>query len=95
MFVYVYTARAKSPEAAQTVCRIFNHNLSLLQQPGFLRGDCAVRVEDPCQMIGLQYWGSREAMRFALGTETHRHMLEQMAPYLEGPPEATLYEVRG
>jgi len=94
MFVFTVFARAKSPEDARALCSIYGHLLTLRQEPGYLRTDCAINVDDSRHVVIVEYWGSIAALRGWLASEERRRAWDQASPHLEGPVQTGLFEIQ-
>lgn len=92
MYFATYTSRAKSPEDAEQICRLFRHSLNLRQEPGFTQAYCTVDVDDPRAVFVVELWGNLPSLRAWVDSAAHRQLLQQITPLIEGPVETILYE---
>jgi hypothetical protein len=93
VLIVVYTSRAKSPADAQTVCTLFSQEWALKLKPGYIRGNCAIKVDDPCAVIGVIYWGTGAAMDAVSATDEARRAEVTYLQYLVEPSAISVYEV--
>ena len=92
MMVVIAKVRARSPQAAQDMCRIMRHAFELYQAPGWLRGRCVASTSDSEQVVLIEEWGSRAAFE-AWWNSPARAMYDQAgAPLLVGPYQLEVYE---
>ena len=92
MIVLTLKARARSPEAARQICRIFSQSLTLHQEPGWLRGSCMMNVNDPAEVLILQEWGTRAALEAWRNSTSRGVVHDQSAPYIETEFVETEYQ---
>jgi quinol monooxygenase YgiN len=92
MYLVNVKVRARAPEDADHICRIFRHTLQLTQEPGYARGLCSVDVEDNCSVLIEEEWGSMAALRAWLNSASCQQLLQQITPLIEGPVEMSIYE---
>lgn len=87
MYVVTLRVRAKSPEAAQEICRRFSHLLQLHQEPAFAGGFCAISVADPCQVQIEERWGTRSALAHWRQSPQRQQAVSEMTRLAVAPPE--------
>jgi hypothetical protein len=61
---------------------------------GFIRGDCATKVDDPFQVVGIDYWVNRAAYAAFLAFEETHRLIAEAETHTVAPAEHALYEVR-
>jgi hypothetical protein len=93
VIIATYISRAKSPDDARTVCALLAQAYTLRLSLGLIRADCAIKVDDPCVVIGVLYWGSEAARDAVERLEERRTAGATYAPYLVAPAEVSVYEV--
>ena len=91
MYLFLYRVRAKSPDVAPDICRVFDHALSLFQEPGWLGGSCVVNLDDPCDVLIYEKWGSLAEMRAWLDSSARQQAHRDLEPYTDGPSRETTY----
>lgn len=92
MIVSILKARARSPEAAKQICRVFTQALALHQEPGWLRGYCMTNVNDPAEVFMLEEWGTQTALEAWRKSPSSSHLRDQSAPYIETELIETEYQ---
>lgn len=92
MIVSVLKTRAKSPEAAQEVCRLFYQSLGLHQEPGWLRGSCMTSLQDPREIFIHEHWSDLAAWESWQQSPADRFLRKEAEPYLETPWVIELYQ---
>lgn len=92
MIVSVLKAQAKSPEAAQQVCRLFYQSLELHYEPGWLRGSCMTDIKDRRDVFIHEHWSNLAAWEAWQNSPADRFLREEAAPFLDTPWETSLYE---
>jgi quinol monooxygenase YgiN len=94
VFIGIHTSRAKSPEDAEAVCALWAHAYIPKLTVGFIRGDCATKVDDPCQVVGVDYWSNRAAYAAFLAHEETQRLITEAETHMAARPEHAVYEVR-
>jgi heme-degrading monooxygenase HmoA len=92
MFVYFVRARAKSPEAVAEICRVFHHNLQLVQEPGWQGGACLADVNDPRGMLIYENWGTLAALKAWESSEARAFAYQQLLEQVEGQPQTMIFQ---
>lgn len=93
MFIVINTGRVKSPADAKTLCSPIAHAYRQKVKPGFIHDECAIKVDDPCMVIGVDYWGSMAACAAFYGLEETQRIIAESESYLVSPAERAVYEV--
>src|SRR5262249_27003662 len=92
MIVVIAKVRARSPQAAQELCRIMRHAFELYQAPGWLRGRCVASTSDPEQVVLIEEWGSRVAFEAWWNSSARAKYDQQGAHLLVGTFQLEVYE---
>jgi quinol monooxygenase YgiN len=92
MIVSVLKMRAKSPEAAREICRIFSEWRSLSIEAGWLRCSCLTNVKDRQEVYVHEHWGNLAAWEAWERSASRQALFRQLAPLLEGPVELDIYD---
>ncbi len=95
MYVHQIIGRANSREDALEICRLFDHSLSMVQEPGYARGFCAIEPSDPLSMLIQEEWYNLAGLRSWQSTEAYRKLQQQMRPLMEGIWESIEYRASG
>lgn len=95
MYIHQIIGRANSPEDARKICRLFDHSLSLVQEPGYARGFCAIAQGDPLLVLIQEEWYNVAGLRSWQGTEAYRKLQREMRPMMEGVWESVEYRAAG
>ncbi len=91
MYLFLFRVRAKSPDDAPRICGVFEHALSLFQEPGWIGGACVVNVDDPRDILIYEQWGSLAALQAWQTSAARARAHHDLEPYIEGPPQETTY----
>jgi quinol monooxygenase YgiN len=92
MHVFFFRVRAKTPDAADDICRVFRHTLSLFLEPGLQLGRCVVNLTDPRDVLIFEEWGNKAALQAWLTSKARQEAHQQLAPYIIGEPEESIFE---
>ena len=93
MHVYCLRSRARSPEAAQEVCRAFGHVLALHQEAGFAYGACMINVDDPCDLLVLTRWSNQAAAEHWYSSDGYVLAVAQVRSLLVESPHMEVFEI--
>lgn len=94
MYIYTYIGRARSPEDAQRICRMFGHLHALLVEPGYRRGECAVSTEDPSVVFIHEHWANLASWQAWEPSKANQDFVSQAETLLDnGKFEGHLYLV--
>ncbi|HUX87847.1 MAG TPA: antibiotic biosynthesis monooxygenase [Chloroflexota bacterium] len=91
MFTYHLHARVKSPQDVPEICRLFHHNLQLIQEPGWRGGGCMVDVDDACTLLIYENWGSLAALKAWQTTVARKIAYQVLENQIEGEPRVAIY----
>jgi len=83
MIISLLKSRARSPEDAQHVCRLFYQSFALHHAPGWLQGDCLTNIYDRAEVLIMEHWGARSALEAWRQSSARNNLRDQTAPYLE------------
>lgn len=92
VYLFLFRVRARSDDMVPTICHVFEHTLSLFQEPGWISGACVLNLADPRDVLIYEIWGSLPALRAWIASEARQEAHRQIAPYLTGPPEEITFE---
>lgn len=83
MIISLLKSRARSPEDAQHVCRLFYQSFALHHEPGWLHGDCLTNSNDRAEVLIVEQWGTRSALEGWRQSSARNNVRDQAAPYLQ------------
>jgi len=95
MYIHQVIGKANSPEDARQICRLFDHSLRLVQEPGYARGFCAINQEDPLTVLIQEEWYNLAGLRYWQSTEAYHQLQREMRPLMEGIWESIEYKSGG
>lgn len=95
MYIYQIVGRAKSPEDAKQLCRLFGYSLSrLVHEPGYAQGFCAINPEDQVSVLIQEQWYNQAGLQAWQRSEAYQRLHRSMHPLLEGVWETKGYTTR-
>lgn len=92
MFTFHLHARVKSPEAVPEICRLFHHNLQLIQEPGWRGGGCMVDVDDACNLLIYENWGTLAALKAWEKSDARKNAYQVLKDRIGGEPQVTIFQ---
>ncbi len=93
-YLYLYRVRAISPQSVPSICQVFQHTLTLFQEPGWLGGSCVVNLSDACDVVIYERWGNLASLQAWLQSDARRQAHQDLAPFVDGPAkEETFVDV--
>ena len=95
MYIYQIVGRAKTPEDAKQLCRLFGYSLSrLVHEPGYAQGFCAISPDDQVSILIQEQWYNLAGLQSWQNSEAYRQLRQEMHLLIEGVWETTEYTTR-
>lgn len=91
-YLYLYRVRAVSPEAAPRICQVFEHTLSLFQEPGWLSGSCMINRSDPSDVLIYEIRGNLQSLQAWLRPEARQQAHQAIALFVAGPAREETFQ---
>jgi len=92
VYIHQVIGKASSAADARQICRLFEHSLSRVQEPGYARGFCAVNQADPLAVLIQEEWYNLAGLHSWEASEAYRQLQQSMHPLMEGVWEAVEYK---